>query len=128
MDNATIHSANYEGINWRAYRIFAIELLQWLLKIAFWSSMHGVLVIIAMTFTTPERQAINENTITGTAKYGDDFGCGILTWNIYMQCFYIVWNIFQLALVFMCVRNVRKDSLGMSGELLIVQVCSFFII
>jgi len=84
--------------------------------------MWGVLCIIAMTFTKNQRLSINETTNTGTLKYGDSFDCGILTWNIFMQCFYIVWNMVQLGIVLIISKNVKKDSFGMGLELLFVQV------
>jgi hypothetical protein len=119
----TINSTHNEP-NQQQTLTYAVEHFVWLLKIAFWSCMWGVLCILAMTFTRTQRNAINETTITGTIKYGDSFDCGILTWNIFMQSFYIIWNLIQLGIVVVVSRHARSDSLGMARELLSVQVIS----
>jgi len=121
MASSSSHLGSQREVHSQAPSAYVLEHFVWLLKIAFWSCMWGVLCVLTMTFSRDQRNAINETTTSGTIKYGDSFDCGILTWNIFMQSFYIVWNFVQLGVVVVVSKHARSDSLGMARELLFVQ-------
>jgi len=123
-DNAEVVESHTSLNQWSIsdYKVFVLEILQWFSKILIGSLFVGSICVLCMTFTSVERSAMIESLNSGTQKYGDQYQCGIQTYNIFEGVIQILWNMFHAGLIIMFVRTVGKDSLGMISELCWVQM------